>query len=137
MACGESKSSGKGGKKMWNSKAEVITVLDGHTMMISLYGDIDHHSAKRIRGEIDSSLYINRPKRAVMNMAEVEFMDSAGLGLIIGRLAVAEKIKCKLTILSPSQRVMKILDLAGAGRLVEIKQADDEKPSKAKSGKQS
>ncbi|MCD7776542.1 MAG: anti-sigma factor antagonist [Firmicutes bacterium] len=118
---------------MRSNKAEVITVLDGHTMMISLYGDIDHHSAKRIRGEIDSSLYINRPKRAVMNMASVEFMDSAGLGLIIGRLAVAEKIKCKLTILSPSPQVMKILDLAGAGRLVEIQRADDDVPAESKS----
>lgn len=106
---------------MRNSKAEVITVIDGHTMMISVSGDIDHHSAKRIRGEIDSSLYIHRPKRAVMNMSEVEFMDSAGLGLILGRLASAEKLGCKLTILDPSDRVMKILELAGAGRLIEIR----------------
>lgn len=107
---------------MRNNKAEVITVIDGHTMMITIYGDIDHHSAKRIRGEIDASLFINRPKRAVMNMSEVEFMDSAGLGLILGRLSCAEKLGCKLTVLDPSPRVMKILDLAGAGRLIEIKQ---------------
>ncbi len=107
---------------MRNSKAEVITVVDGHTMMIYVSGDIDHHSAKRIRGEIDSSLFIHRPRRAVMNMSEVEFMDSAGLGLILGRLASAEKLGCRLSVLDPSERVMKILELAGAGRLIEIKQ---------------
>lgn len=110
------------GGRMRNNKAETVSVLDGHTMIISLTGDIDHHSAKRIRGEIDSSLFAKRPKRAVMDMSEVEFMDSAGLGLILGRIACAEKIGCKLTLLSPSPQVMKILDLAGAGRLIEIKQ---------------
>ena len=109
---------------MRSNKAEVISVIDGHTMMISLYGDIDHHSVKRIRGEIDSSLYINRPKRAVMDLSEVKFMDSSGLGLILGRLSSAERIGCKLTLFSPSHEVMKILDLAGAGRLIEIKQND-------------
>lgn len=109
---------------MRNNKAEVITVLDGHTMMISICGDIDHHSAKRIRGEIDSSLFTHRPKRAVINLSEVEFMDSAGLGLLLGRLAASEKIGCKLTILEPSKRVMKILDLAGVGRIIEIKQGE-------------
>lgn len=107
---------------MRSSKAEAVTAVDGHTMIISLTGDIDHHSAKRLRGEIDSSLFTLRPKRAVMDMSEVEFMDSAGLGLILGRIACAEKIGCKLTLLSPSRQVMKILDLAGAGRLIEIKQ---------------
>ena len=105
-----------------NIKADAATMLDGHTMIITLSGDIDHHSAKRIRGEIDNSLFTNRPKRAVMDMSEVEFMDSAGLGLILGRIACAEKIGCRLTLLSPSPQVMRILDLAGAGRLIEIKQ---------------
>lgn len=105
-----------------NIKAGAETMLDGHTMIISLSGDIDHHSAKRIRGEIDNSLFTNRPKRAVMDMSGVEFMDSAGLGLILGRIACAEKIGCRLTLLSPSPQVMRILDLAGAGRLIEIKQ---------------
>ncbi len=105
-----------------NTKAGAETMLDGHTMIISLSGDIDHHSAKRIRGEIDNSLFTNRPKRAVMDMSGVEFMDSAGLGLILGRIACAEKIGCRLTLLSPSPQVMRILDLAGAGRLIEIKQ---------------
>ncbi len=107
--------------RMRSSKAEATTLIDGHTMIISLSGDIDHHSAKRIRGEIDSELFTKRPKRAVMDMSMVEFMDSAGLGLILGRIACAEKIGCKLTLLSPSPQVMKILDLAGAGRLIEIK----------------
>lgn len=110
------------GSRMRSSRAETSTVIDGHTMIISLSGDIDHHSAKRIRGEIDTSLINVRPKRAVMDMSEVEFMDSAGLGLILGRIACAEKIGCRLTLLSPSPQVMKILDLAGAGRLIEIRQ---------------
>ena len=107
---------------MRSSKAEAVSTIDGHTMIITLSGDIDHHSAKRIRGQIDSDLFIKRPKRAVLDMSAVEFMDSAGLGLILGRIACAEKIGCRLTLLSPSPQVMKILDLAGVGRLIEIKQ---------------
>jgi stage II sporulation protein AA (anti-sigma F factor antagonist) len=57
-----------------------------------------------------------------MDLSGVEFMDSAGLGLILGRLSRAQELGSKLTLLSPSPRVMKILDLAGAGRLIEIRQ---------------
>ncbi|HPU18435.1 MAG TPA: STAS domain-containing protein [Bacillota bacterium] len=109
---------------MRSTKAQAVIVRDGNTLLITLTGDIDHHSAKRLRGEIDGAFYLHRPKRAVMDLSGVEFMDSAGLGLILGRLSRAQELGSKLTLLSPSPRVMKILDLAGAGRFIEIRQND-------------
>ena len=106
---------------MRNVQAEAIIIKNGGTLVISLLGDIDHHSAKRLRGEIDSALFLNRPKRATIDLSGVEFMDSSGLGLILGRLSRVSELGGKLTLQAPSQQVQRVLALAGVERLLEIK----------------
>ena len=60
-----------------NASDELVTVY--------LTGEIDHHSAGEIREEIDRSLESNRPKQLVMDFKNVGFMDSSGIGLVMGR----------------------------------------------------
>ncbi len=83
-------------------------------------GDIDHHSARCIRMKIDEEIYRVRPRTLVLDLARVEFMDSSGLGLILGRFSKASEIGAECVLQNPSGNVMKILDVAGIGRLIRI-----------------
>lgn len=88
-----------------------------------LSGEIDHHLAKSQREEIDKMLFLKKPKILSLDFSEVNFMDSSGIGLIIGRVEVAGRLSCrvKLTGLSESQR--KLIRLSGIEKLenLEIK----------------
>ena len=91
-------------------------------LSIALHGEIDHHSAVQIRTELDSLLYEERPKKVILDLSGIEFMDSSGLGLIMGRYALLQKLGGVLTLRNPHERIVKIFELAGLGRMVQIEQ---------------
>ena len=82
-------------------------------LKIVILGEIDHHSAKHLRDEIDGELFKYRPRELVLSLGEVGFMDSSGLG----RLALAEKMQCRLRLCDLSPRIERILLMAGIERL--------------------
>lgn len=87
---------------------------------IMLCGEIDHHSAVAIRREIDAMLMHTRPKQLIIDLSSVEFMDSSGLGLIMGRFSLMEKLGGETILRNPADRVKKILTLAGMERIIRI-----------------
>ena len=99
--------------------------VKGETMTVWINGEIDHHNAVRIRQEIDKEIYACRPKRLVFELSRVNFMDSSGLGLILGRFKSVRDVGGELTVKNPTKSVMKILKLAGAERILRI---ETEKP---------
>ena len=92
-------------------------------LCVHLYGEIDHHSAVALREELDSMILRERPRRLVLNLSRIEFMDSAGLGLLMGRLRLVKELGGVMALTAPNPRVMKILHLAGLERFFEIEQA--------------
>ncbi len=92
----------------------------GRTLHIRLLGEIDHHSAVSLREDLDKLLYAERPERLLLDLSHIEFMDSAGLGLLMGRLRLMKELGGRLVLSHPNARVMKILRLSGMERFMEI-----------------
>lgn len=102
--------------------ASVKTKLDGAVLTALIDGEIDHHSARAVRAQIDDGLALSGASRLVLDMSRVRFMDSSGLGLILGRYAKAQALGASFCVVDPSASVRKVLDVAGAGRIVEIRE---------------
>ena len=100
----------------YQSEKQVLTVL--------LLGEIDHHRAVAVRCEIDDKIYETKPKKTVLDLSKIDFMDSSGLGLIMGRLALMQKIGGELSIKKPNARVQRILELSGIGRMIGIEEEE-------------
>lgn len=98
---------------------------DEGILIIKISGDIDHHSAKPLREEIDTDLYLYRASTVILDLAGVEFMDSSGLGLILGRYTKINDLGGRLIIANPDDSVAKILALAGTDKLITIKKAEE------------
>ncbi len=92
-------------------------------LCVYLYGEIDHHSAVALREELDRHLLRHRPRRLVLDLSRIEFMDSAGLGLLMGRYRLVRELGGVMALSAPNPRVMKILRLAGMERFFDIEQA--------------
>ena len=101
-------------------ECNIETYLLGSELRIEISGEIDHHSARSVRAKIDESLYYYRAARVALDLSKVSFMDSSGLGLILGRFTLAKELGGELRIIDPSEGVMKILELAGTSRLIKI-----------------
>jgi len=89
-------------------------------LLVKLLGEIDHHGAVSLREDIDALLVRERPHRLVVELSGVRFMDSAGLGLLMGRYRLMQQLGGKMVLFNPNGAVMKILQLAGMERFMEI-----------------
>ncbi|MBE6631662.1 MAG: STAS domain-containing protein [Ruminococcaceae bacterium] len=109
-----------------NEKKCSCDFFDG-ILYIRLSGDIDHHSASGMREYIDKKIFFYRAKSIVMDLSNVDFMDSSGLGLILGRYARACEIGASFKVCDPNPAAEKILSLAGTGKMIEIYKTAKEK----------
>ena len=71
-------------------------------LVVSVSGEIDHHSALTMRRDVDNIIWNRTPTHLILDMSEVDFMDSSGLGFIMGRYALMKEIGGSLSIKSTS-----------------------------------
>ena len=87
------------------------------TLTAHIECDIDHHTAKRMREKIDAELFIKRPELLIIDFSAVGFMDSSGLGLILGRVERAGALRSTVRVVGLSPTLMKLVRLAGIERV--------------------
>ena len=90
-------------------------------LRVAIVGEINHHSAVFVRQEIDEKIQELRPQNLVLDLADAPFMDSLGLGLIMGRYKLMQDLGGTLAIANPSAGHQKIFELAGLNKLIKIK----------------
>ena len=94
--------------------------FDGQILKIKLRGEIDHHSASAVRTSMDDMIRSRHPAKLIIDMSAVDFMDSSGLGLIMGRYSLMQSIGGETCVLDPSPATERILSLAGMERVIKI-----------------
>ena len=104
-----------------NYKQVSVTLDEGGNCICFIRGELDHHSVKEIREEIDGKLIDYRPVNVVFDLGGVTFTDSAGLGLILGRYTRISAYGGKFTLENVPDDFMKILRLSGAERFLSIR----------------
>lgn len=96
------------------------TEQHGEVLVAFLEGELDHHAARQIREQLDVQLKRGGIKLCVLDFSGVSFMDSSGIGLIIGRYQLMEGLGGTLRLTNPTERVRRMMLLAGIQRLAEI-----------------
>ena len=86
-----------------------------------LSGEIDHHSAPKIREKIDSHLNFLRPENLILDFSDVTFMDSSGVGLVMGRYKNALQLNCRTCVCGLRERDLRIMKMSGLEKLVEFR----------------
>ncbi len=105
---------------MIKTGAEITHILKDGRLILTLSGEIDHHSALFLRQNADELIYKLRPHTVAVDLSKIEFMDSSGLGFIMGRYALLKKLGGVIVLIDPNTRVKKILSLAGLERIIKI-----------------
>lgn len=111
---------------MLQETAFIKTRLQSGVLECALCGEVDHHSARTLREKLDTELFMHRPRLFLLSLEHVSFMDSSGLGLILGRLNVARELACEMRLVHVGERIRTILSLAGANRLQGLIVEDEE-----------
>lgn len=101
-------------------KLGVQIIARGQTVCAKLLGDIDHHSAKEMRCEIDIAVNENDATELILDFSAVTFMDSSGIGLVMGRYKLMSERQGRLVIASTPAYISKVMRVAGVNRLAKI-----------------
>ncbi len=91
-------------------------------------GEIDHHTSPLIRDLIDDAVVsTEKAKRVILNFSEVTFMDSSGVGLVMGRYRLCSQLGKTLSVTDLSERDYFIMKMSGIEKIAEISKKGNEK----------
>ncbi len=103
---------------------------ENEILSVFLLGEIDHHSAIHVRTYIDEALFLHIPKKLIIDIGQVDFMDSSGLGLIMGRYTKTKELGTVLIVRNPSPRASKMLALSGLEKIIQIQRNHESEETK-------
>jgi stage II sporulation protein AA (anti-sigma F factor antagonist) len=87
-------------------------------------GEIDHHNAAQIREAIDSAVEKQCPQILRIDFSDVTFMDSSGVGLVMGRYKIVKSYGGSIEIVNMSPQIYKIMNLSGIEKIAKIIQKE-------------
>lgn len=90
-------------------------------LTVTLSGEIDHHNAAALRYEADEAIQTNLLPNVRLDFADVSFMDSSGIGFVLGRYRIVESYGGNLEVVNLSSRLYSMMKLAGLEKIVTLK----------------
>ncbi len=94
--------------------------LEENCLFAEISGEIDHHSAKTLRDEIDKACDKYLPARLCIDLTELSFMDSSGIGLVLGRYQYMKRKGRDTVAVVPQGKIRQILIMAATDRFVRL-----------------
>ena len=96
----------------------------GGALVVKLYGEIDQHCVSEIREDIDRQIAIRNINSLIVDLGGVEFMDSSGIGVVIGRCRNMNYSGGKVVAENMNERIRKIFVVSGLHKLVQMKEGE-------------
>lgn len=94
--------------------------VTGEVLTAYLKGELDHHSAREMRLSLDNAIELNMPQLLILDFSDISFMDSSGIGLVMGRYRSLVKTGAALHITGASPQIYKMMKLAGIEKLAKL-----------------
>lgn len=87
------------------------------TLIAAIDGDIDHHSAALLRQQIDHEFRKTKAINIVFDFSRLKFMDSSGIGLIMGRYKLIRPLNGKVILAGVSTQLDRLISISGVYKL--------------------
>lgn len=91
-----------------------------NNLIAGLQGELDHHTAEEMRRDIDRRLRQDKPATLRLDFRRVTFMDSSGVGLVMGRYRLLRTWGGKLELSGMSGTVQRIMQLSGIEKIAAV-----------------
>ena len=94
----------------------------GCELVVELLGELDHHAAKGVGEKIDFEIMIERPEKVYLDFEHLDFMDSSGLAVIMGRQRTCGRIGARFAVIGLHGAIRKVLLMSGLQKYVKIEE---------------
>lgn len=93
-------------------------------LIIRLKGELDHHTAEKLKEQVEQRLEDKSVRHILLNLADLSFMDSSGLGVILGRYKQISQKGGQMIVCAISPTIYRLFELSGMFKILHI--AEDE-----------
>lgn len=92
----------------------------GNILIVSIIGELDHHSAEHISRKIDTEILKSANKNIIFDFSQTSFMDSSGIGVIMGRYKNIQKLNGKAAAINVNAQIRRIIEMSGLLKIIPI-----------------
>ncbi|TCK92444.1 SpoIIAA-like anti-anti-sigma regulatory factor [Natranaerovirga hydrolytica] len=92
--------------------------IKNRNLLVNILGELDHHNAKSIREKIDQLIARNHIKNIIFDFSNIDFMDSSGIGVIMGRYKNLSVTGGKVGVVNVKPTVDRIFNLSGLYKII-------------------
>ncbi len=103
-------------------KAEYIK--EDKLLILKITEEVDHHNCEKIRKRADYEIQIHIPKKVIFDFENVNFMDSSGIGMIIGRYKLASMLGGNTSMTNVKPAIKKVFEMSGVLKLIPIEEME-------------
>ena len=93
----------------------------GDELIAALAGEIDHHNSKQIREAIDAELERGGYKLLTFDLESVSFMDSSGIGLLLGRYKMVQYLGGRVSAVNVTDNIVRMIKMSGIDKFISVK----------------
>ena len=105
---------------------QISHFIEEKILLIEITEELDHHASEKIRRRVDYEIQRFMPKRVVFDFNRVVFMDSAGIGLLLGRYKTAKIYGGQVELINVSEKMKRIFEMSGILKIINIVENSDE-----------
>ena len=96
--------------------------IEEKILLFEIIEEIDHHQVEKIRDKVDYDISRLRPSKVVFDFKGVKFMDSAGIGFILGRYKTVDLYDGKIEIINVGEKIRKIFEMSGILKIIPVRE---------------
>ncbi len=96
----------------------------GDVLLVRLEGELDHHSAEKLRVQVEEQLDSGNVKHLVFNLEALTFMDSSGIGVMLGRYKKIRAIDGEMIVCAISPPVKRLFELSGLFKIIRLEETE-------------
>ena len=95
-------------------------IKEDKLLIVKIIAEIDHHTTEKLRRKIDNEITRYMPRKVIFNFDKVSFMDSAGIGMIIGRYKTANMLGGSVEMTNVKPSIEKIFEMSGVLKIIPV-----------------
>lgn len=100
-------------------------IVKEDVLIVRLAGELDHHEAEKLRTEWQTMIQENSIKHVVLNLESITFMDSSGLGVILGRYKEVLELGGEMIVCSVQGPIERLFEMSGLFKIVRLEESEE------------
>ena len=92
---------------------EIVSQIFNETLFINISGELDEYSSSYVKNKLDASFSNGIFKKVIIDLIDLSFMDSTGIGVLIGRYKLLKNKSIPIFITNPNKQIDKIFNMSG------------------------